>query len=139
MMDYVKIQSRFDRLEEISEKALEFEGYSLMGGVESSVEYPKGYKDSTDGFVTIQVSNTFVFSGKVLDDLLKLLEPRKSKAKSGYDVAVELTVEHTSQCTKLIFRVPDIWIWKDRPGVAESEAAELSGLSVDELRKLTGH
>lgn len=122
MLQYVKIQNRFDRLEQIDEIAHELENISLDYMIDTSREYPRGYTGSTDGYVILSFENAFVFSDDIKRMLVDMLQDDLSEIDYPYKTKVELIVDPTPEATKLIFHIPDIWVKMDVPSYSEALA-----------------
>ena len=126
MMQYVKIQERFDRFEDLDFDVTEAVKLAVDQGCEYGVEiireYPKGYTGSTSGFIIVNIPKQLAFTGEAMTMLLSALEQRK--AKGSRPLNVELIIKQADNYIQLIFSVPDVWVKMDVPTYSEYKEAK---------------
>lgn len=121
MEQYVKVERRYQKLEWIRHEVIEIA--KLMNGnankIGFDVEYPRGYSGSVDGFVTLTSREPLVINSLTKRNLIEAISDEPPLCEGGRDVRVEVTIDQSDSAVRIVFRVPDIWIWEDKPSFSE--------------------
>lgn len=110
--EYIGIELREQKLRELLEQANQIFEMSASGTIGVDYTPARPIDGKTDGFVTLQIPNSYVFKGEAKELFQKMIQSEfPDDPDDDFPADVELVVVHGADCTKLTFRVPDVWVW----------------------------
>ena len=117
MLQYIGVEERENRLGYILDRANDIWKCSLENTIGVDYIPAKPIKGKTDGYVILQIPDTFIFSDSILDILKDMMQCKVMDANSLYpeltNIKVEIIVRHKKELTEIIFKVCDVWVCKD--------------------------
>lgn len=109
--EYIGIELREQKLRELLEQANQIFELSADGTIGVDYTPARPIDGKTDGFVTLQIPNSYVFKGEVKELFQQMIQSVPDDPDDDFPADVELVVVHEVACTKLTFRVADVWVW----------------------------
>ena len=110
--EYIGIALREQKLRELLEQANQIFEMSADGTIGVDYTPARPIDGKTDGFVTLQIPNSYVFKNDAKELFQKMIQSGfPDDPDDDFPADVELVVVHGASYTKLTFRVPDVWVW----------------------------